>query len=84
MIPQVYILKCSDNSFYTGSTNDIKKRLHEHNNLKSWAHYTKIRRPVEIIYTEIFETLNEARKRECEIKKLTRKEKEKLIEKNIT
>ncbi|MFA5917820.1 MAG: GIY-YIG nuclease family protein [Candidatus Gracilibacteria bacterium] len=83
MIPQVYILKCSDNSFYTGSTNDIKKRLHEHNNLKSGAHYTKIRRPVEIIYTEIFETLNEARKRECEIKKLTRKEKEKLIEKSI-
>ncbi len=81
MIPQVYILRCSDNSFYTGSTNDIQKRLHEHNNLKSWAHYTKIRRPVEMIYTEEFETLNEARKREYEIKKLTRKEKEKLIEK---
>lgn len=74
-----YILKCSDNTLYTGSTNDIKKRLHEHNNLKSWAHYTKIRRPVELIYSEEFETLSEARKRECEIKKLSRIQKEKLF-----
>lgn len=74
-----YILKCSDNTLYTGSTNDIKKRLHEHNNLKSWAHYTKIRRPVELIYSEEFETLSEARKRECEIKKLSRIQKEKLL-----
>ncbi len=76
---QVYILRCSDWTYYTWSTNNIKKRIHEHNNLKSGAHYTKIRRPVEIIYTEIFETLNEARKRECEIKKLTRGEKDELI-----
>lgn len=76
-----YILKCNDNSLYTGSTNDIKKRLHEHNNLKSWAHYTKIRRPVELIYFEEFETLSEARKRECEIKKLSKIQKEKLIKK---
>lgn len=75
----VYILKCSDNTYYCWSTNDTEKRLHEHNNLKSWAHYTKIRRPVEIIYTENFETLSEARKRECEIKKLNRIQKEKLI-----
>ena len=77
-----YILKCNDSTLYTGSTNDIKKRLHEHNNLKSWAHYTKIRRPVEIIYFEEFETLSEARKRECEIKKLSKMQKEKLIVKN--
>lgn len=79
MSPKVYILKCSDNTFYTWSTSDIEKRLHEHNNLKSWAHYTKIRRPVELLYTEDFETLSEARRREYEIKKLTRIQKEKLI-----
>jgi putative endonuclease len=70
-----YILRCCDNSLYTGSTNDIEKRLHEHNNLKSWAHYTKIRRPVELIYSENFETLSEARKRECAIKQLSREQK---------
>ena len=75
-----YILRCSDDSFYTGSTNDIEKRLHEHNNLKSWAHYTKIRRPVELVYHEVFETMSEARKREYVIKQLTRKEKMILIE----
>lgn len=77
-----YILRCSDDSLYTGSTNDLTKRLHEHNNLKSWAHYTKIRRPVELVYTESFETMSEARKREYAIKQLTRKEKIFLI-KNI-
>ncbi|NDK08338.1 GIY-YIG nuclease family protein [Candidatus Gracilibacteria bacterium] len=79
----VYILKCSDNTYYCGSTNDIEKRLHEHNNLKSGAHYTKIRRPVEIVYKEQFETLSEARKRECEIKKLSRIQKETLIKKKM-
>lgn len=79
----VYILKCSDNTYYCWSTNDIEKRLHEHNNLKSWAHYTKIRRPVEIVYKEQFETLSEARKRECEIKKLSRIQKETLIKKKM-
>ena len=76
----VYILKCSDDTLYIGSTNNIEKRLHEHNNLKSGAHYTKIRRPVELAYKEECESLNLARKRECELKKLTRKEKLELIE----
>lgn len=75
-----YILHCSDESLYTGSTNDLAKRLHEHNNLKSWAHYTKIRRPVELIYSETFETMSEAKKREYVIKQLTRKEKMSLME----
>lgn len=79
----VYILKCSDNTYYCWSTNDIEKRLHEHNNLKSWAHYTKIRRPVELIYREIFETLSEAKKREYVIKKLSRWQKEMLIKKKM-
>lgn len=77
--PVVYILRCADDSLYTGSTNDLEKRLHEHNHLKSGAKYTHGRRPVECVYTEAFETLSEARKRECEIKKMTRKGKIALI-----
>ncbi|EKE26333.1 MAG: excinuclease ABC subunit C protein [uncultured bacterium (gcode 4)] len=76
----VYILKCSDDTLYIGSTNNIEKRLHEHNNLKSGAHYTKIRRPATLVYEENCESLSLARKRECELKKLSRKEKLELIE----
>lgn len=75
----VYILKCSDDTLYIGSTNDIKKRLYEHNNLKNGAHYTKIRRPVELVYQEETEILSLARKRETALKKLTRKGKLTLI-----
>jgi len=78
----VYILECSDRSLYAGSTNNIEKRLHQHNNLKSGAHYTKIRRPVTLKYFESFLTFNEARKRECEIKKLKREQKIELINNN--
>ncbi len=75
----MYILTCADNTLYVGSTNDIEKRLYQHNNLKSGAHYTKIRRPVTLVYKEEFETLNEAKKREAEVKKLDRKTKLALI-----
>nr|MDD3720535.1 GIY-YIG nuclease family protein [Candidatus Gracilibacteria bacterium] len=75
----VYILKCADDTLYTGSTNNIEKRLNEHNNLKSGAHYTKIRRPVELVYFETYETMSEVRKRENEIKKLKKEDKETLI-----
>ncbi len=80
-MPFVYILKCSDDTFYTGSTSDLKKRIYEHNNLKSGAHYTKIRRPVVLVYSEETENLSLARKREVVIKKLTREEKITLISK---
>ncbi len=75
----VYILKCSDSTLYVGSTNDIQKRLHQHNNLKSGAHYTKIRRPVELVYSEKVKTFAEARSREAEIKRMKREEKLELI-----
>ncbi|MEK7452677.1 MAG: GIY-YIG nuclease family protein [Patescibacteria group bacterium] len=75
----VYILKCSDKSLYTGSTNNIEKRLNEHNNLKNGAKYTKARRPVFLVYKENCKTLGEARNREAEIKKMRRSEKIKLI-----
>jgi len=74
-----YILECNDKTLYVGSTNDLEKRLHSHNNLKSGAHYTKIRRPVVLKYSEKFETLTESRRREAEIKGWTRDKKMKLI-----
>lgn len=74
-----YILKCSDGTFYTGWTNDLEKRLKAHNEGKG-AKYTKARRPVTLVYYECFFSKEEAMKREYEIKHLTRKKKEKLIE----
>ncbi len=71
----VYILRCADTSLYVGSTLDLEKRIYQHNNLKSGAHYTKIRRPVTLQYSEIYTTYAEARKREGEIKKLSREKK---------
>ena len=73
-----YILKCKDDSLYTGWTNDLKKRITSHNAGKG-AKYTKARRPVELVYYEEFQTREEAMKREYAIKQYTRKEKEKLI-----
>jgi putative endonuclease len=75
----VYILECSDKTFYIGSTNDLEKRLHEHNSAKAGAHYTKIRRPVVLKYSEQHPSLGSARKREAELKRLSRKQKEALI-----
>ncbi len=75
----VYILKCNDDTLYVGSTNDLHRRLHQHNNLKSGAHYTKIRRPVELVYFEKLKTLRESKQREHALKKLSRKEKLAMI-----
>ena len=74
-----YILKCSDNSLYTGWTNDIKHRLKMHNEGKG-AKYTRGRGPVELVYLEEFDTKQEAMSKEAKIKRLTRKEKLLLIE----
>lgn len=73
-----YILKCKDDSLYTGWTNDLKKRITSHNAGKG-AKYTKARTPVELVYYEEFQTREEAMKREYAIKQLSRKEKEALI-----
>ena len=74
----VYILECADGTYYTGCTNDLNKRLLQHNGAKSGAHYTKIRRPVVLKYSEQYNTIAEARKREAEIKRLKREEKSAL------
>lgn len=73
-----YILKCNDNTLYTGWTNNLEKRIEAHN-AGSGAKYTKPRRPVELVYFETFETKEEAMKREYAIKQMKRSEKEKLI-----
>ena len=75
----VYILECSDKTLYVGCTNNLERRLAQHNNSKSGAHYTKIRRPVTLKYSEKFETLSEARKRESEVKSWRREKKLELI-----
>lgn len=81
MLCYIYILKCSDNSLYTGWTNDLKKRLETHNSGKG-SKYTRSRLPVEIVYFEEFKNKSDAMKREYEIKKLSRKNKLILIKKN--
>ncbi len=73
-----YIVKCSDGTYYTGYTNDLEKRLLTHNAGKG-AKYTRNRLPVEMVYFEEYEDKSEAMKREYAIKRLTRKQKEKLI-----
>ncbi len=73
-----YILECSDKTYYTGWTNNIEKRLKNHNAGKG-AKYTRARTPVKLVYLEIWETKQEAMSREAKIKQLTRKEKEQLI-----
>ena len=74
-----YIVKCSDETLYTGWTNDLEKRIEMHNSGKG-AKYTKARLPVELVYYEAFDTKEEAMSREWHIKRLSRSEKQKLIE----
>lgn len=75
----VYMLKCNDGTLYVGSTNDLERRVHQHNNAKRGAHYTKIRRPVSLVYSEECATYADVRKREGELKRLSRAEKMELI-----
>lgn len=73
-----YIVRCSDDTLYTGWTNNLEKRIETHNNKKG-AKYTKTRSPVTLEYYETFENKIEAMSREYMIKKMTRKQKEELI-----
>ncbi len=73
-----YLLKCADDTLYCGWTNQLDKRLKAHNEGKG-AKYTRGRRPVSLAYYEIFETKEEAMKREAAIKRLSRKDKLDLV-----
>jgi len=79
----VYILECSDKTLYTGIATDVERRLDEHNNSDKGAKYTKIRRPLKLVYSEASENRSSASKREYEIKKLSREKKLELISRNI-
>lgn len=75
----LYIVRCSDNSLYTGITLDVKRRIVEHNDSKKGAKYTKSRRPVTLVHSEMFDSKSDALKREAYIKKLSREEKNTLV-----
>ena len=78
----VYILKCSDNTLYTGWTNNLHKRVETHLKGKG-AKYTRCRLPVELVYFETYEDKISAQKREYRIKRMSRKEKLELIDISI-
>jgi len=71
----LYILQCADDTLYTGITTDLDRRIKEHNNSKLGAKYTKVRRPVKLIYSQEFINRSEASKEESRIKKLSRQQK---------
>jgi putative endonuclease len=75
----VYILQCADGTLYTGWTTDLERRLHAHNSGRG-ARYTRGRRPVSLVYHEEQPTRSVAQKREAAIRRLSRVDKLKLIE----
>jgi putative endonuclease len=78
----VYILKCADNSYYTGVTNDIDRRLYEHDNAININCYTAERRPLALVFCEHFEDINDAISFEKQVKGWSRKKKEAIINNN--
>ncbi len=75
----VYILRCADNTLYTGICKDVARRLKEHNTSSKGARYTRSRRPVTLVHVEQQASRSEAAQREAAIKKLSRKQKLALI-----
>jgi putative endonuclease len=82
MLWTLYIIRCRDETLYTGITTDISRRLKEHN-AKKGAFYTKNKTPVKLVYLESMANQSQARKREAAIKSLTRKQKLELIQNTI-
>ena len=75
----VYVVRCSDGSFYTGIATDVERRIDEHNSGSNGAKYTRGRRPVTLLHKEACADRSAALKREIAIKKMTRREKVALI-----
>ena len=75
----IYIIETLNNKLYTGITKDVEKRFHEHQNLKTGAKFLKANPPKKVVYTEKVFSKSKALKREIEIKKLSRSEKDQLI-----
>lgn len=80
----VYIVRCSDNTLYTGIATDVKRRIHEHNHSSKGAKYTKARRPVTLVYTQKFPNRSEASKREYAIKKMSKEKKLEMIKNEVS
>lgn len=78
-VSYTYIVQCSDGTYYTGWTNSLEKRMRVHNSGRG-AKYTRSRRPVKLVYYEVFDDRTEAMRREAAIKKMDRSQKEKLVE----
>ncbi|WP_159903894.1 GIY-YIG nuclease family protein [Salinirussus salinus] len=74
----VYVLRCADDTLYTGYTTDVDRRVAEHD-AGEGAKYTRGRAPVDLVYTESFGSRSAALSREHEIKALSRAEKERLV-----
>jgi len=75
----VYMVRCNDDSLYTGITNDLEKRIFDHNNSKIWAKYTKSRRPVVLVWSTKVIDRNTASKLELKIKKKWKQKKEEIV-----
>ena len=75
----LYILKCADDTLYTGITTDLDRRVLEHNTSPRAAKYTRARRPVELVYSKKFRNRSTASKAESRVKRLTRAEKFQLF-----
>jgi len=76
----VYIVRCNDNTLYTGIAKGVERRVDEHNQNDSLASkYTRTRRPVKLVYKEVMTSRSAASKREFEIKQLNKTEKEYLV-----
>ncbi|OIP77505.1 MAG: endonuclease [Parcubacteria group bacterium CG2_30_44_11] len=77
----VYMLECADGTYYIGVTRDLNRRLSEHNEGKKGAKYTKVRRPVRVVYSELAIDRSAALKREYALRQLTRVQKSALVQK---
>ncbi len=76
----IYIIQCADNTLYTGISTELERRIEEHNSSDKGAKYTRVRRPVTLVYSEEYPDRSSASKREYEIKKkMSRAEKLALI-----
>jgi len=75
----VYILECSDKTYYTGYTNDLGKRLKEHNDNKRGARYTRARLPAKVVWQKEYRYLRYAMRAEYKVKQLNRRQKELLV-----
>ncbi len=76
----VYIIKCADDTLYTGWTTDLDRRINEHNGSKKGSRYTRARRPVKLVYSEPAKSRSAALKREAAIKNMTKTQKQALFQ----